>query len=106
MAEIKHAIVDIAITLLIVVAVVTEMEWAWWIIVIYTPIMLLMKIVAVAGSGGFRKLKTSRGTPPVWLLHVLYGINVVALGLAAWWYLFAGWMLIWILSVIHERRSR
>lgn len=105
MTVIKTAIVDIAVTVLIILAVTTGAGWAWWIIAIYTPLMLLLKVLAVAGPR-ISKLKVSREEPPRMLLHFLYGVNVVALGLAAWWYLFAGWLAIWILSIVQERRTR
>lgn len=101
---IKHAVVDILVTVLIVAAVTMNLEWARWIILIYTPVILVLKLIALA-SPGIRTLKVSPKEPPKLLLHLLYGVNVVVLGIAAWWYLFAGWIAIWILSIVQDRRK-
>lgn len=100
---VKHAVVDILVTVLIVAAVTMDLDWARWIILIYTPLILVLKVIAVMGPN-MRVLKASPKEPPRWLLHVLYAVNVVALGIAAWWYLFAGWFAIWILSIVQDRK--
>ena len=101
---IKHAVVDILVTVLIIVAVTVKLEWARWIILIYTPVILVLKLIAAA-SPAIRTLKVTPKGPPKLILHLLYGVNVVALGIAAWWYLFAGWIAIWILSIVQDRRK-
>ncbi len=102
-SDIKHALVDILVTVLIVVAVVMDLEWARWIILIYTPFILILKVIAVMGPS-MRMLKGSSKEPPRLLVHVLYAVNVVALGIGEWWYLFAGWIVIWILSIVQDRK--
>ena len=103
MSGIKHAIIDILVTLLIVAAVALDLSWARWIVIIYTPLMIVLKLLAVMGPG-INMLKGSRQEPPPWLLHVLYATNVVVLAAGALWYLAAGWLVIWILSIIQDRR--
>lgn len=106
MAALKDALVDILVTIFIVVAVALHLEWARWILLVYTALMVILKLAALT-SRGLRNLTTaqSKGGAPVWLYHILYLINVLALALAEWWWLFAGWGAIWILSVLVERRS-
>lgn len=101
----KNVLIDLAVTALIAWAVFAEASWARWIILIYTPLMLLLKIVA-AFSGTLAQLnRKSDAAPPGWFFHVLYLANVVLLAVGQWWMLVALWVAIWILSVIAERRS-
>lgn len=107
MAILKGASVDIIVTIFILFAVFLDIEWARWTLWVYTALMLLLKIAA-ASSGGVRRLTTQqkkKATAPLWLFHLLYAINVIALAIAGWWYLFVGWGAIWILSIVIERRG-
>lgn len=107
MAILKGASVDILVTLFIVIAVSLDLEWARWTLWVYTALMLLLKFAAVS-SGGVRRLTTQqkkKESAPLWLFHLLYAIDVIALGIAGWWYLFVGWGAIWILSIVIERRG-
>lgn len=106
MRILKGAAVDILVTAFIILATVLNLAWGRWALLVYTALMLVLKIAALT-SGGLRSLTTQqkRTAPPLWLYHVLYAISVVALGLAEWWYLFAGWGAIWILSILIERRG-
>ena len=101
----KDAIIDIAVTLVIVAYAIWRPEWAWWVIVIYTPLMLLLKLSAL--SSPVRALSgKAKVTVPGWFYHVLYAVNVVALLVAEWWIVAAGWVLIWVLSMIAESKSK
>lgn len=106
MAILRGASVDIIVTIFIIVATSLDLIWGRWVLIVYTALMLLLKIAALS-SGGLRKLTTQkkRSVPPIWIFHLLYAINVIALGIAGWWYLFAGWGAIWILSILIERRT-
>jgi hypothetical protein len=105
MSIIRGAAIDILVTIFIVIATVLELAWGRWALLVYTALMLLLKIAAV-WSGGLRQMTTQqkRAAPPLWVYHLLYAINVIALGLAGWWLLFVGWGAIWILSIVIERR--
>ena len=113
---IKNTLVDLAVTVLIVLAVTLDLEWARWGVVIYTPLMVILKIVALLGSQSLGQLKPKGDGVPVWFYHALYGINVVfSTGFAVaggggnphqWWMIAGGWALIWILSITAEVRMR
>ncbi|MCH8556637.1 MAG: hypothetical protein LAT84_02390 [Balneolia bacterium] len=94
----KNSFVDILVTLFILAAVLSGAEWMWWVVVVYTSLMLLLKFVDYSGVA-FSSFKKSGGPEvPQWPFHVLYGANVLIL---AWstWYVTAGlWALIWLFS--------
>lgn len=101
----KNVLIDLAVTVLIAWAVFTNATWARWIILIYTPLMLLLKILA-AFSGTLALVnRKSDAVPPGWFFHALYLTNIVLLLIGRWWGLAALWSVIWILSIIAERRN-
>lgn len=109
---IKNALVDIAVTVLIVLAATMDQSWARWIVLIYTPLMLILKVVAFLGSRSLGQLKQKGSGVPSWFYHALYAVNVLVSGVAAitgarqWWLIAGGWALIWALSAAGEMRSR
>ncbi len=113
---IKHTLVDMAVTTLIVLAVMLDLEWARWGVLIYTPLMVILKIVALLGSRFLGQLKRKDDGVPVWFYHALYAVNVtfsagaafVKAGTTAhqWWIVAGGWALIWVLSITAEVRMR
>jgi len=112
MAWLKNVVIDLLVTIVIAVYVFTVADWGYWIIIIYTPLMLLLKIVAVSSgigsavkSGVKRGAKKSSDDVPVWFYHVLYGANLIMLLYANWWVVAVGWAAIWILSAVQETRS-
>lgn len=102
---IKTIIIDLIVTAVIIVAVTTDLAWARWAVVIYTPIMLILKIVALVGGSFTKQFKPRGPEAPAWVLHLLYAANVVALGLASWWITAAQWLAIWIISYIEWRQA-
>lgn len=104
MTWLKNIVIDLAVTLLVVVAVVTGAAWAEWIIVIYTPLMLIMKVVALVGGSLFSKLQTAPDEVPRWLYHVLYGVNTGLLLGYGWWWVGGQWGVIWLLSTMIDRQ--
>jgi hypothetical protein len=108
----KHVFVDVAVTALIVLAATMDLVWARWIVLIYTPLMLILKIVAFAGSNSLSKIKQKETGVPVWFYHVLYAVNVVVAivaamqGMTHWWLIAGGWALIWTLSIAADARMR
>lgn len=106
MGWLKNAVIDIAVTVLIVLVTVNVLpEWTDWIVFIYTPFILLLK--ATSFFGGI-KVKPPQGeeAPPVWFFHVLYAINVAALLYSQWWIMGGLWVLIWLFSFLLERPSK
>ncbi len=100
MKWIKEILVDILVTIAVILAVRLPYHWLELVIVVYTPIMLLMKAV-VLFSGGFNQLmKKTQTSAPWWFVHLLYAINVIVLFFAQWWITGAEWILIWLLSYL------
>ncbi len=104
MTWIKNAVIDVAITAVIVAYTLTLAAWGWWIIAIYTPLMLLLKIFALSGAAV--NVQRKADSVPSWFYHVLYGLNVALLLYSAFVYAAIGWAAIWILSTIAESQSR
>jgi len=116
MSWIKHVIIDLAVSLLIVLATTLDLPWARWIVLIYTPFMLILKIVVFLGSRSLSPLKPQGDAVPRWFYHLLYAINVLFSAFGAystqettahhWWMIAGGWTLIWVLSIVIEVRMR
>ena len=118
MQWLKNVILDIAVTVLIVLAATLDVEWARWIVLIYTPFMLILKILFVLGGQSLTMLRQSKKivVVPNWFYHTIYAVNVIITAGCAlagagaatqhWWMLAGGWALIWILSVVGEMRTR
>ncbi len=101
---IKNVVLDIAVTIVIAVWVFTRPEWAYWVIVIYTPLLLLLKLTTV--SSGLSKVAALAGdTTPNWFYHVVYASNVILLFIGEWWIVGAGWAIIWLMSMIQESKK-
>ena len=102
MSWIKNAIVDIGITILIAAMVLTNLNWIYWVLVIYTGFMVLIKVVGLIGPA--IKSKVTDDTPPNWFYHLLYALNVALLAMGQHVYLLAGWAVIWLLSIVYQRK--
>ena len=105
MGWLKNAFIDIAVTVLIVLVTVNVLpDWADWIVLIYTPFILVLKAITFFGGIQMKQAQGDDG-PPVWFFHVLYAINVAALFYAAWWSVGGQWILIWLLSLLIDKRA-
>jgi hypothetical protein len=100
---IKNVIVDICVTIFIAVAVWLGDLWMWWVIAVYTALLLIAKGVVIRGDGFLRRSQKSQQAPE-WFLHLLYALNIALLALANWWFLMAGWCLIWLFSYLGQRK--
>lgn len=103
---IKDVILELAVTCVIALAAIGEMSWAVWVVIIYTPLLLLFKLIAVFAGGLLRSLKGGADAVPAWFWHANYAANVLLLLIGQLWLLAAGWALIWILSVVYDARRR
>lgn len=104
MGWLKHVILDLAVTAVILVAVLTGQAWAQWVVWLYTPFMLLLKVGAF--FGGSLTAQVRQPDVPAWFFHGLYAVNVGALLAYGWWLEGAGWALIWALSAADAHRNR
>ena len=106
MLILKHALIDLLVTLFILAAVLTQAAWMWWVVIVYTSLMLILKLVDYSGAGFSSFKKTGQADVPNWPFHLLYGANVLILTYFAW-YITAGlWALIWLLSWLKIRQKR
>ncbi|MDZ7693482.1 MAG: hypothetical protein U5K69_20585 [Balneolaceae bacterium] len=103
---IKDVIVDLIVTLFIITSVFFQESWMWWVIIIYTGIMLLAKVVVLAGDSSLQLIRKTKTEVPEWFSHLLYGLNTLALIYGQWWWATAGWLLIWILSFTAQRKLK
>lgn len=101
MSWLKHVLIDLLITLCVVLATFGAIVWAKWVVWIYTPLMVLLKLGALGA-----KLPQPKDGPPDGFFHVLYGVNLAILLWHAWWWVAAGWAAIWVLSVVAVARGR
>ncbi|MGA7306551.1 MAG: hypothetical protein WBW88_16860 [Rhodothermales bacterium] len=102
---IKNAWLDIAVTGVMVLATLVHMEWAWWVIAVYTPFMLLLKVVAFTNRHSHSKIKPTESGVPKAVYHTLYGANVLLAAYDRWWWIVGCWAAIWILSVVSDKAS-
>ncbi len=100
----KDVVIDVLVTICIGLAVWQHLEWAKWIVWIYTPFILLLKIGVYFGPTMRVKGKKVAAVPNT-VYHVLYAINVVMLLAAKWWLVAAGWAAVWLISFLAERRG-
>ncbi len=103
MKWLKKEILDIVITIVIVVTLFFKTQILKIFLFIYTPIMLIGRILALSGMNIQKK---AGAKVPDWFLHVLYFINVMVLAVNRWWVLAALWLIIWILAFIYTMRPR
>ena len=105
MNSIRHVAVDLIVLVAIFLATMLDVEAAWWAVAVYTPLMLLLKVLAYAGGVGAGAIRTAKDAPPDWLLHAIYGASVALLLIDRWYWAAAAWAAIWLLSVLSERRA-
>ncbi len=104
MSWLKSVLIDIVVLVVVAVHVLQGTEWGYWIIVIYTPLLLLLKIVALT-SGVAKAVKQPSSAAPNWFFHLLYGVIVVFFLYGNLWLLAGAWAAIWLLSAIQEARK-
>lgn len=102
----KDTLVDIAVTVFIITAIILVDPWMHWVIWIYTGIMLLTKGIVLMGDNFVMLMKKAKNDVPEWVPHLLYAANTGALAYAEWWYAAAGWALIWILSIMANQKIK
>ncbi len=105
MNSLKEIAVDILVTIFIAAAVWLHDPWMWWVIAVYTVLMLIAKGFSLYSEGLLRRAQKNEGDYEK-LLHFLYAVNIILLGVAHWWYLAVLWVLIWLFSYIGKLRIR
>ncbi len=104
MTWLKEVVVDIATTILIIIAVFIHSPILNGIIMGYTLLMLIIKLIAYFGDSVTSLMGKTQTAAPEWFSHLLYAINTGTLLLFGWWYTGAAWGLIWIISYLTQRK--
>jgi len=101
---IKEVVVDLIVTMVILVAVLTNLHWLGLIVIGYTLLMLLLKGIVALNHSLIGALKPRKSEAPEWVTHLLYGVNSLLLLAFGWWITGVQWVAIWILSWHTERQ--
>lgn len=103
MTWLRHVIIDLLVTVCILAAVLFDQAWAGWVVVVYTPLMLVLKTAALfmPQVGG----RAQRDDVPPVFFHLLYALDAGLLLFQGWWWTGVGWLLIWGLSAASAMRS-
>ena len=104
MSWLKDVIVDIAATVVIIVTVLTGNSIFGGIVWGYTGLLLLAKLIPLLGDGFQYMMKKSKTDAPEWFSHLLYAANTGFLLYFQWWYAGTGWVVIWLLSYLTQRK--
>lgn len=104
MSWLKDVVVDIATTILIIIAVFVHLPILNGIIIGYSILMLIIKLVAYFGDSFTTLMGKSQTAAPEWFSHLLYAINTGTLLLFEWWYTGAAWAFIWLVSYLTQRK--
>lgn len=105
MSWIKHVIIDLLALVAIALATLADLEAARWVVIVYTPLMVVMKIIALAAGGLQIRSTRMKDAPPEWFFHAAYAVSILLLVIDRWWIMAAGWAVIWALSVAADRRA-
>ena len=97
----KELALDIIITIIIVIGSVYNLQAIRIFLFIYTPLILIAKILALTTAD---KKKRFKNIAPTWIYHTLYALNIVFLILCHWWILTVGWALVWLFSYLYIRK--
>ena len=84
-------------------ATLLDQEWARYFIMFYTPLVIIMRLIALQSRLLQRKVEQADQVP-VLVYHVIYALSFGLCVWDQWWLLAAGWAVIWILSAIYQAR--
>lgn len=106
MTWLKSVIVDIIVSIVIIIAVLAKIEWLTIVVVAYTILMLVLKLLAVVSEQFMKSVKPGKSVQaPLWFTSSLYAFNVFILLGFAWYLTAAQWVLIWFFSWMAHKRS-
>ena len=91
----KSVMWDVFVTVAIIIAVIFDVSVLRIMLLIYTPLIIFAKIVALRSKIVQHRVKN---TAPTWLFHVLYALNILFLVIQQWWILAGMWLIVWLLS--------
>ena len=106
MKWLKNILLDVLITLLILIAVVGDISWLLVIIIVYSALILLLRVAVLFNTDMMHTVYRRMYDTPSWPLHLLYAANVLILGIGGRLLVAGLWALIWLFSWLGERKSK
>jgi hypothetical protein len=103
--RIQDLFVDILVTIAVISAVLLEIEWLTYLVIGYTFFLLFIKLMVLVSEQLRAITAKNKSTVPDLYYHLLYGINVIILGLSGWFITALAWMGIWVLSVFSSKKQ-
>ena len=105
MGWLKNVVVDIAVTIVIAIAVTSNERWVLMVAYGYSVLMLALKLIYFSGPAMQKKAKKQKDAAPAWFIYLLYAINAGLFGFYSHW-IFAGiWIVIGVLSYMAQKHS-
>jgi hypothetical protein len=101
MRWLRLIVLDIVILVIIYLATIGEQQWARWFILFYTPLVVVMRILALRSRLLQRKVEAGDEVP-VWAYHLIYAASFSLCIWDQWWLVAVGWGAIWIMSSIYQ----
>lgn len=98
MKWIKEVIVDIVVTIAILLAVNLDVQWLGVVVISYSVLMLVLKVIVLFTGGSPLQKKQVSLTAPPGFIYFLYALNIVILLVYQWWITASIWAMIWIFS--------
>jgi hypothetical protein len=103
---IKYALLDVGIMVLILLGASFDLVYIRVLLYIYSPLILIAKAIVLFSPAQSRLNRINASRVPHWFYHLLYGVNILVLAWAAWWYLLAMWIGIWAFSLWFQLKSQ
>ncbi len=100
----KQALLDLIVTLAILLLAAAHFTWLEIPLMVYTVFVFLMKLVGWSNRELLRRMKKAPVPAPDWFYHLLYAVNVIALGASQRWITSMFWALIWLVSWLISRK--
>lgn len=107
MKWLKHIIIDILATLVILIVVFQETTFLEYVLYIYTGLMVIARISSFYRIEMRVVTKQKLTDAPVWIYHTLYFLNVFILLFGQFYITSLFWLFIWIAAgIIHYKESK
>ncbi len=104
MSWIRTSWLDLVVTAFVAIATLGHVTWARWLVGGYTALMVLLKVIG-ASSGFVQQRIGGKEEAPPWFYHLLYAANFGLCLFDRWWWVAAGWAVIWVLSALAFRST-
>ncbi len=106
MKWIKNIILDIVITAALVVLAIFKFGWLELFMMFYTPLMVVLKVAVFFNKSMILAAAKQKDATPMWVMHLIYGVNTFAMIYGQFWILAAEWGAIWLFSWLTDNRIK